>query len=266
MSASGVDEFPRADDLTLYEGMCRAAALGRPVAVHAESEAITSQLTQLSLARGKTSVRDYLDSRPIHAELDAIGRALELAGETGCALHIVHVSCGAGLALIVSAQKLGVKVTCETCPHYLALTEEDMVRLGAVAKCAPPLRSKSAQDSLWQYLQTEQITTIGSDHSPSPPELKRDSNFFKVWGGISGIQHTVPLLITEGHVQLKLSKEEVERLGEFEEPPTTAEILPEQAGAMRRAEASLEAPIHSHREQLNLLTRIRHAFRRLLGS
>ena len=72
--------------------------------------------------------------------------------------------------------------------------------------------------------------------------------------------------ITEGHVQLKLSKEEVERLGEFEEPPTTAEILPEQAGAIRRAEASVEAPIHSHEERLNFLTRIRHALRRLRGS
>src|SRR5438309_3442066 len=83
MAASGIEDFPCVDDRTLRHGMKRAAGLGKIVAVHAESEAITSQLTQLSLARGKTSVRDYLDSRPIHAELDAIGRALELAGETG---------------------------------------------------------------------------------------------------------------------------------------------------------------------------------------
>jgi len=72
-------------------------------------------------------------------------------------------------------------------------------------------------------------------------------------------------LITEGSVRLKLSKEEVARLGEFQEPPTTAEILPDKAGALRRTEASVEAPIHPHGEQLNVLTRIRHAFRRLLG-
>jgi hypothetical protein len=71
--------------------------------------------------------------------------------------------------------------------------------------------------------------------------------------------------ITEGRVQLRLSKEQAERLGEFEEPPTTAEILPEEAGAMRRVEASVEAPIHSHEERLNVLTRIRHALRRLLA-
>jgi len=72
-------------------------------------------------------------------------------------------------------------------------------------------------------------------------------------------------VITEGSVRLKLSKEEVARLGEFQEPPTTAEILPDKAGALRRTEASVEAPIHSHGERLNVLTRIRHAFRRLLG-
>jgi hypothetical protein len=71
--------------------------------------------------------------------------------------------------------------------------------------------------------------------------------------------------ITEGRVRLKLSKDEVERLGEFKEPPTTAEVLPEKAGTLRRTEAAVEAPIHSHRERLNLLTRARHAFRRLLG-
>jgi hypothetical protein len=71
--------------------------------------------------------------------------------------------------------------------------------------------------------------------------------------------------ITEGRVHLKLSKDQVDRLGEYEEPPTTAEILPEGAGRVRRAETAVEAPIHSHEERLNILTRMRHAFRRLLG-
>jgi hypothetical protein len=71
--------------------------------------------------------------------------------------------------------------------------------------------------------------------------------------------------ITEGRVQLSLSKDAVERLGEFEEPPTTAEVLPDNAGALRRAESAVEAPIHSNEQRLNLLTRLRHAFRRATG-
>jgi allantoinase len=201
MSNSGIEDFQSVDDRTLREGMKRSAKLGKIVAVHAESDVMTQELAQQCLRAGKTSIRDYLDSRPIEAELDAIQRALAMAGETGCALHIVHVSCGAGIVLIAATKKMGLNVTCETCPHYLTLTEEDVIQLGAVAKCAPPLRPASAQESLWQYVQAEQVTTIGSDHSPAPPDMKLDSNFFKVWGGISGVQHMLSLLITEGHVK-----------------------------------------------------------------
>ncbi len=196
MSNSGIEDFSRVDETVLREGMKRAAQLGKLVAVHAESELITSELSKRAQAKDKTSIRDYLDSRPIYAELDAIHKAIQLAIETKCALHIVHVSSGAGVALIASAQKQGVDVTCETCPHYLVLTEEDVEKLGAVAKCAPPLRAKSAQDVLWRYVENGFVSTIGSDHSPAPPEMKRDQNFFKVWGGISGVQHTLPLLLT----------------------------------------------------------------------
>src|SRR5439155_4068311 len=91
------------------------------------------------------------------------------------------------------------------CPHYLVFTEEDMIQVGALAKCAPPLRPKSAQAALWQYLRSDQITTIGSDHSPSTPEMKVDESFFKVWGGISSVQHTLPILITEGHVKREVA-------------------------------------------------------------
>jgi len=212
MSNSGIEDFASVDDQVLREGMKRSAALGKIVAVHAESDVLTRELSEQCLRSGKTSVRDYLDSRPIEAELDAIKRALATAGETGCALHIVHVSCGAGIALIAKARKAGVDVTCETCPHYLVLTEEDVLHLGAVAKCAPPLRPKAAQDALWQSLRSAQVTTVGSDHSPSPPGMKLDANFFKVWGGISGAQHTLPLLLTEGHVNRQVALPLISRL------------------------------------------------------
>jgi allantoinase len=212
MADSGIEDFPRADDRTLRAGMKQAARLDKIVAVHAESEEMIRSKTNEFLSVQATTARDYLDSRPIPAELDAISRALEMAGETGCALHIVHVSCGVGITLIASARRQGVNVTCETCPHYLTLAEEDFLKIGAPAKCAPPLRAKPAQESLWEYLKSDQINTIGSDHSPSPPELKSDTNFFKVWGGISGIQHTLPLLLTEGRVRRNVALPLIARL------------------------------------------------------
>jgi allantoinase len=193
MCNSGISDFAHVDMATLRGGMQRAAELDLLVAVHAESEEMTSALTGAARAAGKKDGRDYLDSRPIAAELEAIRRAIEIAGETGCRLHIVHVSGGSGVALVAAARAQGIDVTCETCPHYLVLTEQDMEELGAVAKCAPPLRSNDEQRQLRARL--SDVTTIGSDHSPSPPEMKERENFFDVWGGISGCQHLLALLI-----------------------------------------------------------------------
>jgi allantoinase len=199
MCDSGIDDFARADDLTLYEGMQRAATLGLPVAVHAESEAITRRLAARAAAAGRTAMRDFLDSRPAIAELEAIGRAILLAEETGCALHVVHVSTGRGVALVAEARARGVDVSCETCPHYLVLTDEDAERLGPLAKCAPPLRPAAEREALWAALVDGSLPMIASDHSPAPPELKGDADAFAAWGGISGCQTLLTLALTEGH-------------------------------------------------------------------
>ena len=198
MSNSGIEDFPSVPPAILREGMKRAAKLGLIVAVHAESDETTNRLGAAAQQAGRTSIRDYLNSRPVSAELDAIHMAIEFAGETGCALHIVHVSCGSGVALIAEARARGLNVTCETCPHYLVLTDADMEHIGALAKCAPPLRDAAEQKGLLDHLRAGHITTVGSDHSPAPASMKSDANFFKVWGGISGVQHLLPLLLDLG--------------------------------------------------------------------
>ncbi len=199
MTNSGIHDFPGVEDDVLWEGMKRAARLGKMVAVHAESESITRALAERALNEGRSGVRDFLQSRPVVAELQAIARAIVLAEDTGCSLHIVHVSTGRGVAVVASARARGVDVSCETCPHYLVLTEEDMETLGAVAKCAPPLRAPDEQASLWRVLADGTLPMVASDHSPAPIDLKTGSDFFGAWGGISGCQSTLPLLLTEGY-------------------------------------------------------------------
>jgi allantoinase len=198
MSNSGIAEFAAADDFTLYEGMRTAARLGRIVAVHAENDAITAGLARQALAEGRRGVRDFLAARPVIAETEAIGRAIAIAEETGCALHIVHVSSGRGVTMVSAARTRGVDVSCETCPHYLVLTVEDVELLGAVAKCAPPIRAQHEQDALHAALATGEIAFVASDHSPSAPELKA-GDFMSAWGGIAGCQSTLELLLTEVH-------------------------------------------------------------------
>jgi len=198
MAGSGIDDFARADDLTLFEGMQRAAKLGLPVAVHAESEEITSGLTQRVRAAGSRDVAGYLLSRPVIAEVEAVHRAMTLAQYAGCSLHIVHASCPAAVAAVaVRATRYHADVTCETCPHYLTLSAADLSALGAVAKCAPPLRSQAEQDQLWNWLTEGAISFVASDHSPSPPEMKASNDFFDVWGGIAGVQATLSILLTK---------------------------------------------------------------------
>jgi allantoinase len=109
------------------------------------------------------------------------------------------------VARIAQARAQGVDVTCETCPHYLLLTEDDLERLGPLAKCAPPLRGREDQQSLWTALMNEQVDMVCSDHSPCSPELKDAGSFFVAWGGITGAQTTLALMLTDGHLERNLS-------------------------------------------------------------
>ena len=113
-------------------------------------------------------------------------------------MHIVHISSGRGVATALEARALGTDISLETCPHYLLFTEEDLLRIGAPAKCAPPLRKRSEQDALWAAVLGGEIDVIGSDHSPCPPEMKRRENVFEIWGGIAGVQWTLPALLSAG--------------------------------------------------------------------
>jgi allantoinase len=201
MCASGIDDFPVADDHTLHAGMRRIAELDSILLLHAENAGIVDALAREAVAAGATGARDFIWSRPAVAELEAIHRAIFFAGETGCRIHIVHVSTAAGVHMVREAQARGVDVTCETCPHYLLYTEEDAERLAGAGKCAPPFRTVDDRAELWALLMNGTLPMVVSDHSPSTPDLKRDGDFFKVWGGISGCQTTRQLLLAGLHGQ-----------------------------------------------------------------
>jgi allantoinase len=194
MCNSGLPEFPRADDQTLLDGLREAARLNLPVAVHAESEELTRGLGERASSR---TARAFLDSRPVVAEVEAFQRACLLAREAGARLHIVHVSCGRGVALAAEARAQGTDVSIETCPHYLCFTEEDVERLGAVVKCAPPLRIRAERDALWSEIARGRVDIVASDHSPAPPSMK-GGDFIAAWGGVAGVQSTLAVLLEKG--------------------------------------------------------------------
>lgn len=213
MSNSGLDEFPYSDRGTLKSGMQVISKLpGMRLALHAEDNALTTRLSNEAILRRATTAKDFLDSRPIEAELLAIQDAIDLAGETECSIHIVHVSCPEGIDLITKAKAKGLDITVETCPHYLCMTSEALNSLGSLAKCAPPLRGEGTVIALREKIRSHEIDTIGSDHSPCPAAMKQGATFFEAWGGISSLQHSGPLTYSLLNKELQIPLAQTARL------------------------------------------------------
>jgi allantoinase len=214
MCQSGLDEYPSVDDMTLLEGMRRVAALGGILGLHAEDHSLTEALGERTRAAGRRQPRDWAAARPPVAEVEAVQRALLFAGETGARLHFVHISTPQAVSLVAAARVAGVAASVETCPHYLVLDEDDLARLGPVAKCAPPLRSRGTVEALWQTVLNGDVDCVASDHSPCPPRMKQagSEDIWQAWGGISGVQTLVPVLLTEGVHKRGLSLPQFGRL------------------------------------------------------
>lgn len=212
LSESGNEEFERVDDETLLNGMKKIASLQKILALHAESNTITSFLKKEKEQDGLYSADDYAETRPILAEVEAVERAILYSEITGCSLHFVHISSALAVEKIKEAKKRGLDITVETCPHYLLFNHHDLVEKGAVAKCAPPLRDEEEQRKLISLLIADEFDMISSDHSPSPYEMKDPNtyNLFQAWGGISGGQFSllsmVELAITHEIPFIKIAK------------------------------------------------------------
>lgn len=199
MCPSGIDDFEWADDVTLYRGMEIAAKVDLPVLLHAESEAILAAMAAAAGSGSAAAARRFLDSRPVIAELEAINRALLYSEETGCRIHVVHITNRRGVELIRRAVAAGrADATAETCPHYLYFTDRDMETIGARAKCAPPLREDGIRREQIEALLAGEIDTVGSDHSPAPADIKDLEDFTAAWGGIPGAQTTLRTMLTVG--------------------------------------------------------------------
>ncbi|MEU1262983.1 allantoinase AllB [Streptomyces cellulosae] len=192
LSPSGVDEFPHLDDDRLARALREIASFDGLLIVHAEDPLQLDGAPQ----RGGPRYADFLASRPRRAEDTAIARLLEQARRFDARVHVLHLSSADALPLIAEAKADGVRVTVETCPHYLTLTAEEVPDGASEFKCCPPIREAANQDLLWQALADGTIDCVVTDHSPSTADLKTD-DFATAWGGISGLQLSLPAVWTE---------------------------------------------------------------------
>lgn len=194
LAPSGVDEFPHLDRAQLRRAQAEIAAFDGLLIVHAED----AHVLDAHAYGGGPRYADFVASRPDEAELDAIQAVIDGVRATGCRSHILHLSSAAALPLIAAAKAEGLPISAETCPHYLVFSADEIADGGTRFKCCPPIRDAANRDALWAGLEAGTIDLIASDHSPSTAELKfqNGGDFGVSWGGISGLQVSLPAVWT----------------------------------------------------------------------
>jgi len=212
---SGMDSFK---DLKL-EHMSQIAnyikVTGKPQAVHAEDKYLVESRRLEFQSNNRNEWRHYCLSRDSLAEEKAIKDMIEIARISGHKVHIVHLSSELGLNAIRDAQKDGIKITSETCPQYLHFTQDDFENenIRNYLKTAPPVKKMNDQNALWKGLADSILSFFTTDHAGCNPDKEKVSdNFWKVYGGIPGVEHRVPFLISEGFTKNKLSLEKTIKL------------------------------------------------------
>jgi len=183
---SGVEEFPPLDPADLLPVLTELATFDGLLVVHAEDAAT---IATAGPARGRRYA-DFLRSRPDEAERVAVAAVVAAARRTGARVHLLHLSSATVLDRVAAARADGVRVTVETCPHYLFFAAEEVPDGATAFKCCPPIRDAANRDRLWAALADGVIDIVVSDHSPCTPELKAldTGDFGTAWGGVASLQ------------------------------------------------------------------------------
>jgi allantoinase len=193
MCHSGIDDFPDIGERELRAIMPLLAKRRIPLLAHAE---IAGPISAMENPR---RYADYLQSRPPSFEREAIAMLIELARETGCHVHVVHLADADCVPMLKAARAEALPITVETCPHYLVFSAEQIADGATMFKCAPPIRNEANRQALWAALSEGLIDLIASDHSPCPPSMKSlvEGRFDQAWGGISSLQVGLPVIWAE---------------------------------------------------------------------
>lgn len=189
--------LPAPSDGALLEGFEKLAPLGIRTVVHAENSSIMARRQHRLEEAGRIDPLAHLASRPAVAEIEAIGRVLTLAEWTGARVHIAHHSAADSLFVLRAAKLRGVDVTVETCPQYLLLSTNDMLRLGGILRLNPPIREARHNQPLWDALMDGTIDMIATDHAPHTPEEKTRESIWQCDCGFPGVETQMPLMLTE---------------------------------------------------------------------
>ena len=205
--------LPRLDDDGLLRAMRELSTFDGLIGVHAENHEILIGAGSEQRRAGRKDARAHALAGPEIAEIEAVGRVLAIAEETGARCHIVHVSSARAAETIVAA-KTRVRASFETCPHYLLLDEDDLVRIGPNARCGPPIRPRPVVDALWQVLLRGDIDMIASDHCPYTPAQKQagEASIWEAGMGLTGVETLSPMFFSAAHIERGVALSEFARM------------------------------------------------------
>jgi allantoinase len=174
--------------------LCREVArVGGLLAAHCEDRGVID-VAERRLERPITSYAELLEIRPATAESVSIAVAAELSAASGCRFHVVHTASQSGIDAVRRAQRDGVPLTAETCPHYLTFSAADFAELGVTMKVYPPIRGDADQAALWDAVRDGTITSIGSDHAPHTLEEK-SQGLASAPAGVQGVETLGPVMV-----------------------------------------------------------------------
>ncbi len=206
----------RLGDQPLFDAMRLMGARGGMLQVHCEDPVLLDAGIAAALQRGDVSPRYHATARPPYVEAVATARAIAFARAIDSPVHVVHLSSAAALDEVRRARAAGVRVTAETCPHYLVLTDEcyeepDPTRCACFV-ISPPLRSAADRDALWAGLADGSLDLVATDHVPDRVGVEKAEAglgvpFDRISNGAPGIETLLALVYSEGVARGRITVE-----------------------------------------------------------
>ena len=230
MHDTAPQRFSRMHDGPLLEAFEKIRGTGLPAGVHAENDELIKYKVDQWKKAGSLYPLAHCETRPPVSEIEAIHKALDFTLHSGVHLHLFHLSLSQDFDLIDWYKEKGVKVTSETCPHYLLLSEESMDRFKGYAKINPPLRASGEPARLWELLAAGKVDLVTSDHAPWFPEQKEKDSIFDCSSGTPGVQTLLPLMLSEGVAKGRITLKQMVQL--LSENPARAFGLYPQKGSL----------------------------------
>lgn len=213
---SGMDTFKDLDIKDIERVLKEAKKFKIPVGVHAEDKKSVIQVVEKLKTKKHSTILDYAKSRSVGAEVSAVKELLRLCKKTKADVHVVHLSSARGLQVILDAKKMGLPMSAETCPHYLAFTDRDLKKMGSLLKTAPVVKKDTDKKRLWVALKRKQLLFVTTDHAAAKwPQEKHTGSPWTDYGGVPGVEFLLPFLFSEGVVKKRISlKRMVELISE----------------------------------------------------